>query len=187
MLSLLRHRALPVLRLVPRTPGLLSASLRTSLPAFYSTAPAATSAKPKAKGGLGYMVCPNCRREGHLRSDCKEPTVCIACGVEGHERRDCPSPDPARIEALQTAPRKWCVRLIPSPSPSRIVLTHFSPLPSFSRPLCSFRCGEPGHILKECKQPPKCFSCGSTSHILKNCPTAPPRPAKAPAPDKVAA
>ncbi|KAJ7640905.1 hypothetical protein B0H17DRAFT_1339240 [Mycena rosella] len=30
-------------------------------------------------------------------------------GAEGHERKHCPSPDPARIEALKTAPIKWRV------------------------------------------------------------------------------
>ncbi|KAJ7446304.1 hypothetical protein FB451DRAFT_1412333 [Mycena latifolia] len=49
------------------------------------------------------------RREGHLRNDCKESTICIASSVEGHQRTNCPSPDPARLEALKTAPVK-CFR-----------------------------------------------------------------------------
>ncbi|KAJ7733858.1 hypothetical protein DFH07DRAFT_845209 [Mycena maculata] len=79
-----------------------------------------------------WMVCENCRTEGHWTKDCKEPLVCAACGVEGHLRKDCPNPEPARLEALKNAPVKC------------------------------FRCGEVGHALSKCPQPAKCFNCGQT-------------------------
>ncbi|KAJ7493064.1 hypothetical protein B0H11DRAFT_2228388 [Mycena galericulata] len=100
-------------------------------------------------------ICPNCRLEGHEKKDCKAPTICVACGVEGHERKHCPNPDPARIEALNTAPKKWCAP--PHVSAFAVALTSYCPLPS--RPN-SFRCGVAGHTIKECQEPPKCFSCG---------------------------
>ncbi|KAJ7175091.1 hypothetical protein C8R43DRAFT_597633 [Mycena crocata] len=98
------------------------------------TATRAMATEAAAKGtnrGPRYRICMNCRREGHTREQCTEPTVCVACGVEGHERKNCPSPDPARLEALNSAPLKC------------------------------FRCGVEGHTLKECKEPAKCFNCGA--------------------------
>ncbi|KAJ7112470.1 hypothetical protein C8R44DRAFT_741560 [Mycena epipterygia] len=122
MLSLFRLRALPVLRLSPRAPGSLSASLRTPLRAISSTRP--TLAATWFVVFLDYQ--PFFR---HLRKQCREPTICVACGVEGHQRRDCPSPDPARLQALKTAPIRC------------------------------FRCGEDGHAIKDCTKPQTCYGC----------------------------
>ncbi|KAJ7086198.1 hypothetical protein C8R44DRAFT_893654 [Mycena epipterygia] len=152
MLSLLRLRALPLLRLSPRAPGTLSSSLHTPLRTLSFTAPRASAHMTN--------VCLNCRREGHLRADCKEPTICVACGVEGHQRRDCPTPDPARLEALKTAPLRWCVihPLLP----------------------VVFRCNETGHTLKECTKPQTCYACKQEGHSMNKCPTL--ASAAAPAP-----
>ncbi|KAJ7112464.1 hypothetical protein C8R44DRAFT_856181 [Mycena epipterygia] len=130
MLSLFRLRALPVLRLSPRAPGRLSASLLVPLRAISSTRSTFAA------------TCLNChsdagRREGHLRKQCREPTICVACGVEGHQRRDCPSPDPARLEALKTAPIRC------------------------------FRCGENGHAIKHCTKPQTCYGCKQPFGVAK--------------------
>ncbi|KAJ7640921.1 hypothetical protein B0H17DRAFT_1216481 [Mycena rosella] len=117
MLALLRLRA-------PRLAFRAAPSLSLSLRALSTAAPTTRG------GGPRYRICLNCRREGHEKKDCTQPTICVACGVEGHERKHCPNPDPARIEALKTAPIKC------------------------------FRCGEEGHGLSACPQPPKCFACG---------------------------
>ncbi|KAJ7155611.1 hypothetical protein C8R46DRAFT_1116049 [Mycena filopes] len=68
-----------------------------------ATAPTGTATRSNKKPGWT-NVCMNCRREGHIRSECTEPTICVACGVEGHQRRDCPNPDEERLAALKTAP-----------------------------------------------------------------------------------
>ncbi|KAJ7314231.1 hypothetical protein DFH08DRAFT_895802 [Mycena albidolilacea] len=151
MLSLLRLRAPAALR------APVAAFSRRPLSSLSSTAFRNASLRLTSSGGAAAKrglinFCPNCRREGHSRKDCKEPTICVACGVEGHMRRDCPNPDPARIEALNTSPKKC------------------------------FRCGVEGHILAECPQPAKCFHCGSTDHIRKDCPTRPPPTPRTPAP-----
>ncbi|KAJ7446294.1 hypothetical protein FB451DRAFT_1412318 [Mycena latifolia] len=78
------------------------------------------------------------RREGHLRKDCKEPTICVACGVEGHQRKHCPSPDPARLEALKIAPVK-CFRCGENHT-----------LKEYPQPPKCFECGQPGHGRKDC-------------------------------------
>ncbi|KAF7364286.1 hypothetical protein MSAN_01088500 [Mycena sanguinolenta] len=157
MLSLLRLRVAPAAFALRRPLSTLPSSTFRALPlrAFSTEVPAATG---RSKGGPRVFICPNCRREGHLRKDCTAPTICVACGVEGHQRKDCPNPDPKRIEALSTGPKKC------------------------------FRCGVEGHVLKECPQPAKCFHCGQTGHLRKECPTRPPPPAKvAPADTKPAA
>ncbi|KAJ7138390.1 hypothetical protein C8R44DRAFT_868689 [Mycena epipterygia] len=164
MLSLLRLRALPVFRFPCRVSRTSFAALLTPLRSFSSTPPA-----------LYRVVCMNCSREGHVTKWCKEPMICRSCGGEGHTGRDCPNPDPERVEALKTAPRKWY-----------------------------FRCGEEGHGVKECPQPAKCFHCGQSvrlrlflfspvshsfnflillDHTLKDCPKRPnPATGRAPPP-----
>jgi len=143
MLSLLRLRAAPAALALRRPLSSLSTLSSTtfrdaSLRAYSTEAPAASGQKRKLM-----FYCSNCRREGHFKKDCKEPTVCVACGVEGHERKHCPNPDPARLEALKTAPIKC------------------------------FRCGVEGHAIKDCPQPPKCFICGQPGHVRKDCPSRP--------------
>ncbi|KAJ7652371.1 hypothetical protein DFH06DRAFT_535134 [Mycena polygramma] len=98
-----------------------------------------------------FLICNNCRREGHNAGNCPKPLLCRACGGEGHRRKDCPNPDPARV-ALLTA------------GPGRI-------------PTC-FRCGLEGHRITECEQQPVCYGCGQPGHHHNDCPINPPgRPA----------
>ncbi|KAJ7144361.1 hypothetical protein C8R44DRAFT_846199 [Mycena epipterygia] len=110
MLSLLRHRALPLLRI--STPAAAPcSSLRISLRSLSSTAPGAfhfrTNVHLKCKplneiltesslAGLGRHHVG--RREGHLHKNDKEPTICAACG---HQRCDCPIRDVKRLQALK--------------------------------------------------------------------------------------
>ncbi|KAJ7138386.1 hypothetical protein C8R44DRAFT_976115 [Mycena epipterygia] len=171
MLSVLRLRALPLLRLAPRVPKIL---LRAPLRAISST--------PRI---LYHKVCLNCRNEGHNTADCKEPMICVACGVEGHLPRDCPKPDLARLEALlkplQTAPTRWTISSPASSPASRVPVvrptspashsshrrSRLSPPSLFE---CSYRCGEEGHGVGDCPHPPTCFRCGQPDHMMKDCP-----------------
>ncbi|KAK6984074.1 hypothetical protein R3P38DRAFT_3232896 [Favolaschia claudopus] len=141
MLSLLRVRAVPT-----------ASALRRTLTSFSSTplrtrAVPALPAAPQKRTFINF--CSNCRREGHMKKDCKEPVICRACGVEGHSKKDCPNPNAERLEALKTAPKKC------------------------------YRCGQPGHVISACPRPPTCFHCGKEGHIQKNCPTRPPLPSRA--------
>lgn len=36
------------------------------------------------------LTCYNCTKKGHLKKDCRLPTVCYGCRKPGHQRRDCP-------------------------------------------------------------------------------------------------
>ncbi|KAJ7610227.1 hypothetical protein FB45DRAFT_942981 [Roridomyces roridus] len=95
------------LRSIARLP-LRTASTPVS-PFFNSTIRCASSASaaPRKAKTPGFMICPNCRREGHTRRQCTEPVApCVACGEVGHIRRKCPNPDQARLDALNTAPKK---------------------------------------------------------------------------------
>ncbi|KAK7038483.1 hypothetical protein R3P38DRAFT_3262864 [Favolaschia claudopus] len=149
MLSLLRVRAVPAASAFRRTLTTFSSTpLRTRL------SPVST-AVPQRRTFINF--CSNCRREGHMKKDCKEPVVCRACGVEGHSGKDCPNPSAERLEALKTAPKKC------------------------------YRCGEAGHVIAACPQPPKCFHCGKGGHIQRNCPTRPPPPRADAAPRAAAA
>ncbi|KAJ7028337.1 hypothetical protein C8F04DRAFT_1188708 [Mycena alexandri] len=82
----------------------------------------------------------NCRREGHVRAECTEPTICVACGLEGHQRKDCPNPDSARLEALKTAPIQ-CFRCGEEHA-----------VKNCPQPAKCFTCGSTEHIRSKCPQ-----------------------------------
>jgi len=116
-------------------------------------------------GGGGDNKCRNCRKEGHMASDCPEPEVCRRCRKEGHMVAECPDPETCR------RCRKEGHMVADCPEPEKCFNcrqeghgTADCPEPEKCR-----RCKKEGHKVMDCPEPQVCNRCGQEGHMVREC------------------
>lgn len=106
-------------------------------------------------------LCRNCKKPGHIASECRSEPICNNCGKPGHLAKGCAAQE-------QGIPKAWLCNNCYRPGHLAVECPN--------EKACN-NCRQPGHLARDCPNSPVCNGCSQPGHIARDCPlvgTAPP-------------
>ena len=113
-------------------------------------------------------LCRNCKKPGHIASECCDEPVCNSCGKPGHLAKGCAVAKQQEGGVLGGGgggagglPKAWLCNNCYRPG-------HLA-VECWNEKACN-NCRQPGHLARDCLNSPVCNGCSQRGHIARDCP-----------------